>query len=103
MTVAAENKASALAVAALLERWADEVPHWDPSAGERWDAFADRRYLAEKALKERLRRLPTCVLRTDDCCTEVDFTLAGVRVRSRVCLEDGCRAWAAKMRRQAAQ
>jgi hypothetical protein len=103
VTVEMDNKADALAVAALLERWADEIPRWDASKGERWDEFADRRYQAERVLKERLRRLPTCILRTDDACAHVELMLAGIKVSSQACLEKGCRAWAAEMKRRNTQ
>jgi hypothetical protein len=97
------DKADALAVAALLERWADEIPRWDVVAGERWDAFAERRYIAERTLKERLRRLPGCVLQVDDAGTQVDLMLAGIRAKSRICLQEACQVWAAEVRRLAEQ
>src|SRR5689334_4105665 len=57
-----DTQTQALAAAALLERWADAIPMWDPEAGERWDGFADRRYQAELTLERRLRQLPGCRL-----------------------------------------
>ena len=101
VTIGTNSKADAFAVAALLERWADGIPHWDASLGERWDAFADRRFVAERSLMERLRSLPTCTLHTDDACTHVELSLAGVRVKSHVCLEASCRALAAEVRKRA--
>lgn len=103
MTAGTDQKAQALAAAALLERWADAVPMWAPGAGERWDAFADRRYEAEKALEERLRKLPGCQLRLDFGSNIVDLALAGIRVRSHACLAGACRAWAAEVRRRAGE
>jgi hypothetical protein len=103
VTVETDNKADALAVAALLERWADEIPRWDATTGERWDEFADRRFEAERILKERLRRLPTCVLRTDEACAHVELMLAGIKVNSQACLGKGCRAWAEEMKRRTMQ
>lgn len=90
-----------LALADLLEEWAGSVPHWDPQAGERWDLFADRRFEAERALRARLRRLPTCVIRTDPALTHVEFALAGIGVEPRASIDGACRAWAAEARRRA--
>jgi len=76
-----ETKARALATATLLERWADRVPVWDPSSGERWDSYADRRH----ALDARLRKLPDCQLTLAAAKSDVDLTLAGVRVPRQNC------------------
>lgn len=100
MTVGTDNIAKALAAAALLERWADTVPMWDPSKGERWDAYTDRRYEAELALERRLLQLPGCELLLDAAGSHVDLTLAGIHVRRRNCLANACRAWAAEIRRR---
>ncbi len=97
-----DNRAQALAAAALLERWAEAVPMWDPSAGERWDHFAERRHEAEQVLERRLRKLPGCELRLDAAGADVDLTLAGIRVPRQNCLSNACRAWAAEVRRRAA-
>ena len=94
------NDANALAAAALLERWADAVPMWDSSKGERWEAFAERRYEAEQALEQRLRKLPGCGLSMDAAGAHVDLTLAGIHVPRRNCLANACRAWAAEIRQR---
>jgi hypothetical protein len=103
VTAATDQQTQAMAAAALLERWADMVPMWDPSSGERWDSHANRRYEAEKALERRLRNLPGCVLSLDSAGSEVDLTLAGIRVPRQNCLANACRAWAAEIRRRAMQ
>ena len=103
MTAGPDQKAQALAAAALLERWAGAVPVWDPSAGERWDSYADRRFEAEKALERRLRNLPGCALAMDSAGSQVDLTLAGLRVPRQNCLAKACYAWAAEMRRRASR
>ena len=95
-----DNNANALAAAALLEHWAEAVPMWDPGAGERWDAFTERRYRAELALERRLRKLPGCELTLDAAGAHVDLTLADIHVRRRNCLANACRAWAAEIRRR---
>lgn len=102
MTAASDQTTQAMAAAALLERWADMVPVWDPSSGERWDSYADRRYEAEKVLERRLRHLPGCVLFLDASGINVDLTLAGLRVPRQNCLANACRAWAGEIRRRAA-
>jgi len=95
-----DNNANALAAAALLERWADAVPMWDAAAGERWDAFTERRYLAEQDLERRLRKLPGCELLIDAPGSSVDLTLSGIRVPRQNCLANACRAWASEIRRR---
>ncbi|TNC68507.1 hypothetical protein [Rubellimicrobium roseum] len=88
-------------LADLVEEWGAAVPRWNPTAGERWDRLAQRRYEAEQSLRSRLRRLPTCVLRTSPLLTDVDFSLAGIRVEGCPSLDAACRAWAAEARRLA--
>ena len=95
-----ESKTNALAAAALLERWADAVPMWDSSSGERWDAFTQRRYAAEQDLEKRLRKLPGCVLTIDAGGSHVDLTLSRIHVPRQNCLANACRAWAAEVRRR---
>ena len=101
MTAGTDNKAQALAAAALLERWADAVPMWNPASDERWEAFTDRRYEAELALERRLHKLPGCELLIDAAGAHVDLTLAGIHVRRQNCLANACRAWASEVRRRA--
>ena len=96
-----ESKTNALAAAALLERWADAVPMWDSSSGERWDSYVDRRYEAERILEKRLRKLPGCELGIDAAGAHLDLTLAGIHVPRQNCLANACRAWAAEVRRRA--
>jgi len=91
-----------LVLADLMEEWAGAVPRWDPQAGERWDDFAHRRFEIERALRSRLRRLPTCIVRTDLALANVELALAGIRVEARVSLDAACRAWAAEARRRVA-
>ena len=100
MTTDTQSKTNALAAAALLERWADAVPMWDPAAGERWDGFAERRYKAEQLLERQLRKLPGCELSIDAAGAQVDLTLAGIHVPRQSCLANACRAWAAEIRRR---
>ena len=95
-----DHNANAMAAAALLERWADAVPMWDPSRGERWDAYTERRYQAEQVLERRLRKLPGCELSIDAAGAHVDLTLAGIHVARQNCLANACRAWAAEIRRR---
>ena len=95
-----DTNANALAAAALLERWANAVPMWDPSKDERWDAFTQRRYAAEQDLERRLRKLPGCELTLDAGGTHVDLTLAGIHVPRQNCLANACRAWASEIRRR---
>jgi hypothetical protein len=102
VTTDTQSKTNALAAAALLERWADAVPMWDPAAGERWDAYTERRYAAEQTLERRLRNLPGCQLTLDAAGAQVDLTLAGIHVPRQNCLANACRAWAAEIRRRVA-
>ena len=98
MTADPDERATALALADLLEYWAETVPVWGPASTDPWYVFAERRYEAEKALMERLRPLPTCSIRGDEASTSVSLTLAGLQVRSQAGVAEACRAWAAKIR-----
>lgn len=101
MTAETESRSKVLAAAALLERWAEEVPMWTPGWNEPWYEFSERRFEAEKVLEARLRRSPSCQLWIDGQGTVVELSLAGIRVTSRACLTGACRAWAAEVRRLA--
>ena len=83
-----------LALADLLEGWADALPRGHVQGSERWDVFLDRVYEAEMALAERLRELPTCRLSMCPFREKVTLVLAGVRVRTAGGLAGACRAWA---------
>lgn len=87
-----------LAVAELLERWADALPCGRVEGLERWDVYLDRRYEADIALAKRLRGLPTCQLSMCPMREQVTLILAGVRVRTERGLADACRKWAHAVR-----
>lgn len=87
-----------LALADLLERWAEALPRGHVQGSERWDVFLDRVYEAEMALAERLRKLPTCQLSMCPFREKVTLVLAGVRVRTEGGLAGACRAWAGAVR-----
>lgn len=87
-----------LALAELMERWAEELPSFDPEAAEPWFVVLDRAFNAEMALAERLRRLPTCRLEMCAARQKVSLSLAGIRVRTKDGLAEACRAWAGRAR-----
>jgi aminoglycoside phosphotransferase len=90
--------AQLLALADLLERWAEALPRGHVQGSERWDVFLDRVYEAEMALAERLRALPTCRLSMCPFREKVTLALAGVRVRTECGLAGACCAWARAVR-----
>lgn len=73
-----DDAGSGLLLAAdYLERWAESLPSPARMGEEPWYEFADRRYRAEVALMERLRRAPRCHLWTCPVRMEVNLTLGG--------------------------
>jgi chloramphenicol 3-O-phosphotransferase len=86
--------AQMLALADLLEKWAEALPRGHVQGSEGWDVFLDRVYEAEIALTERLRKLPTCRLSMCPFREQVTLVLAGVRVSTESGLARTCRAWA---------
>ena len=87
-----------IAVAELLEQWADALPCGRVQSTERWDVYLERRYKADMALAKRLRELPTCQLSMCPMREQVMLILAGVRVSTERGLADACRAWARAVR-----
>ena len=87
-----------LAVAELLERWADALPRGRVQGSERWDVYLERRYEADMALAKRLLGLPTCRLSMCPMREQVTLTLAGVRVSTERGLAAACREWAHAVR-----
>lgn len=83
-----------LALAEVMETWANSLPRWDPRGSEPWYDFADRSYKAELWLADRLRRLPTCQLSMCPQREEVSLTLGGVHSETKKGLGAACRAWA---------
>jgi hypothetical protein len=89
-----------LAAAEHLERWADGLPRWSDDGRERWYEFLDRRYAAEVALIERLRRAPGCWITTCPMRLSVDITLGGIFVSTHKGLEAALREWVRRAREQ---
>ena len=87
-----------MALADLLEGWAEALPRGHVQGSERWDVFLDRVYEAEIALAKRLRKLPTCQLSMCPFREKATLALAGVRVRTEGGLAGACRAWARVVR-----
>jgi hypothetical protein len=101
MTAAAGSPDQLLALADLIEAWARAIPDWQADTGERWDAFAERRFGAEQDLAARLQGLPTCRLRRHATGRRVDLRLGGIRVCSSRGLARACQAWADAARAEA--
>ena len=90
-----------LALAGLIEGWADALPRWDSQVTEPWFVFLERAYKEETSLAERLGRLPTCRLTMCSVREQISLTLAGISVRTDQGLAAALRAWARKARERA--
>jgi hypothetical protein len=97
-SITSQPPAELLALADLLENWADTLPRWDSDVTEPWFVFLERAYQAETGLAERLRRLPTCYLVMCPLRLKVSLKLAGISSRSDQGLAAGLRAWARNAR-----
>lgn len=95
------DRAQLLALAELMEGWADALPRWDSQVTEPWFVFLERAYKAETALAERLRRLPTCRIFMCSMREQVSLRLADISVSTKEGLAAACRAWAQNARERA--
>ena len=100
MNEAGEKISDLLSVADHLDRWADSLPGWSQDGQEPWYVFVDRRYEAEVAIIERLRRSPNCRLRTCPVRMQVDLTLGGISVSTDHGLAAALQEWARRTRSQ---
>ena len=89
-----QPSAQFLALAELMESWADALPRWDSQVTEPWFVFLERAYKAETGLAEHLGRLPTCRLVMCPVREQVSLSLAGIGVSTDQGLAATCRAWA---------
>ena len=96
-----QPSAQLLALAVLMESWADALPRWDGQVTEPWFIFLERAYEAETALADRLRRLPTCRIFMCAMREQVSLRLAGIGVSTKEGLAAACRAWAQTARERA--
>ncbi len=96
-----QSRAAAFLEAAdHLERWAETLPRWSAADPEPWYLFLERRYAAEVALIERLRRAPNCQITTCSARMHVDLTLGGLSVHTDKGLGPALREWAQLARRR---
>jgi hypothetical protein len=95
------NRAAAFLEAAdHLERWAESLPDWSAADPEPWYEFLERRYAAEVALIERLRRAPNCQITTCSARMHVELTLGGLSVQTDKGLGPALQQWALLARRR---
>lgn len=96
-----DDQTSGLLLAAdHLERWAAGLPRWSNDGQEPWYVFVERRYEAETAITDQLRRAPTCRLKTCPLRMHVDLVLGGISVSTDQGLAAALREWARRTRAQ---
>ena len=98
MTDTSEKAKGFLAAADHLERWVEALPRWKDDGQEPWYVFLDRRYEAETAIIERLRRAPNCRIKVCPAREHVDLTLGSISVSTPRGLAAACREWARRAR-----
>ncbi len=103
MMTSDDRAAAFLAAADQLESLAEALPRWSQDGQEPWYVFVDRRYEAETALIERLRRSPNCRLKACPVRMHVDLTLGGISVTTDQGLASACREWSRSVRARFSQ